>query len=80
MQLQFTHLGCFIAEEGKFIAQGHREGRMFILEANEVRTAMFARGKKVIGYRPMAQAVRPCQLPVASGNVDEEYRFWIAKI
>ena len=28
----------------------------------------------------MTQAVRPCQLRVASKNADEEYRFWIVKI
>ena len=47
MQVQFTYLGCFIEEEGKVIAQGCREGRMFILEKNEVGTAMFAKGQKV---------------------------------
>ena len=34
MQVQFTHLGCFIQEEGKVITQGRREGRIFILEIN----------------------------------------------
>ena len=34
-------------EEGKVIVQGRLEGRMFILETNEVGTAMFAKGKKV---------------------------------
>ena len=33
--------------EGKVIAQGRRDGRMFILETNEVGTAMFAKGQKV---------------------------------
>ena len=47
MEVQFTHLGCFIEEEGKVIAQGRREGRMFILETNEVGTTMFAKGQKV---------------------------------
>ena len=45
--MRFTQLGCFIEEEGKVIAQGRREGRMFILETNNVGTAMFAKGKKV---------------------------------
>ena len=47
MQVPFTHLRCFIEEEGKSIAQGCREGRMFILEANDVNTAMFTKGQKV---------------------------------
>ena len=36
-----------VIEEGKVIAQGRRDGRMFILETNEVGTAMFAKGQKV---------------------------------
>ena len=47
MQARFTHLGCFIEEDGKVIAQGRRERRMFILETNEVGTTMFAKGQKV---------------------------------
>ena len=47
MQVRFTHLGCFKEEEGQVIAQGHREGRMFILDTNDVGTAMFAKGQKV---------------------------------
>ena len=43
MQVQFIHRGCFIEEEGKIIAQGSQEGRMFILETKEVRTTMFVR-------------------------------------
>ena len=34
-------------EEGKVIVQGRLEGRMFILETNEVGTTMFAKGQKV---------------------------------
>ena len=41
------HLGCFIEEEGQIIAQGHRDGRMFILDTNDVGTSMFAKGQKV---------------------------------
>ena len=41
------HLGCFIEEEGQIIVQGHRDGRMFILDTNDVGTAMFAKGQKV---------------------------------
>ena len=47
MQVRFTHLGCFIEEEGQVIAQGHRDGRMFILDTNDVGTTMFAKGQKV---------------------------------
>ena len=47
MQVQFTHLGCFIEEEGKVIAHVHREGRMFILNTNDVGTTLFAKGQKV---------------------------------
>ena len=41
MQVQFTHLGCFIKQEGQVIAQGCRDGRMFI------GNAMFAKGQRV---------------------------------
>ena len=47
MQVRFTHLGCFIEGNNKVIAQGRREGMMFILETNEVGNAMFAKGKKI---------------------------------
>ena len=47
MQFRFTHLGCFIEEEGQVIAQGCRDGRMFILDTNDVGTAMFAKGQNV---------------------------------
>ena len=55
MQVWFMHLGCFIEEEGQVIAQGHRDGRMFILDSNDVGTTMFGKGKKAwVGYRPVA--------------------------
>ena len=38
MQVWFTHLGCFIEEEGQVIAQGRRVGRIFILDTNDVGT------------------------------------------
>ena len=44
MQVRFTHLRCFIDEEGQIIVQGRRGGRMFILDTNDVGTAMFAKG------------------------------------
>ena len=47
MQVRFTHLGCFIEDEGKVIAQGRREGRMFILDRNQTGTELFSKGQKV---------------------------------
>ena len=47
MQVRFTHLVCFIEEEAQIIVQGRRYGRMFILDTNDVGTAMFAKGQKV---------------------------------
>ena len=46
MEVRFTHLGCFIEEEGPVIAQGRRDGRMFILHSTEGGPAMFAKGQK----------------------------------
>ena len=46
MEVRFTHLGCFIEEEGRVIAQGRRDGRMFILDSTDGGTAMFAKGQK----------------------------------
>ena len=76
MQVWFTHLRCFIEEEGKGIAQGHQEGRMFILETNDVGTAMFTKGQKVESDID----VRSRQLPIALRDVDEEHPFRLAKI
>ena len=47
IQVRFTHHGFFIEEDGKIIAQGCQEGRMFILDTNDVGIAIFAKGKKV---------------------------------
>ena len=47
MEVRFTHLGCFIEEEGRVIAQGRRDGRMFILDSTYGRTVMFAKGQKI---------------------------------
>ena len=47
MQVRFTHLGCFIEEEAQIIVQGHRDGRMFILDTNDVGTTLFVKGQKV---------------------------------
>ena len=47
MQVRFMHLGCFIKNQGKVIAQGRREGRMFILDRNQTGTELFSKGQKV---------------------------------
>ena len=47
MQVRFTHLGCFIEEEGQIIAEGRKDRRMFILNTNDVGTALFAKGQKI---------------------------------
>ena len=47
MQRRFTQCVCFIQEEGRIIAQGRRDRRMFILKTNEVGTVMFAKRHKV---------------------------------
>ena len=47
MLVKFTHLGCFIEEEGRIIVQGHQDGRMFILDTNDVGIALFAKGQKI---------------------------------
>ena len=46
MQVRFNQGGCFIEKEGRLIARGQKEGRMFILESNEVKSAMYAKGLK----------------------------------
>ena len=46
MEVRFTHLGSFIEEEGRVIAQGRKDGRMFILDSIDGGTAMFAKGQK----------------------------------
>jgi hypothetical protein len=48
MQVRFTHLGAFIEQEGRIIARGRTEGRMFILDRTDdgLDTALFAKGQK----------------------------------
>ena len=46
MEVRFTHLGCFIEEEGRVIAQGRRNRRMFIHDSIDGGTAMFTKGQK----------------------------------
>ena len=47
MQVQFTHLGFFIKEEGQIITKGGWEGRMFILDTNDISITLFAKEQKV---------------------------------
>jgi hypothetical protein len=46
MEVRFTHLGAFIEEEGRIIARGRRDGRIFILDRSDdgPDTALFAKG------------------------------------
>jgi transposase InsO family protein len=46
LQVRFNQEGCFIEDKGQLIAHARREGRMFILDATEVNTAMYAKGLK----------------------------------
>ena len=47
MHVRFNNDGCFIEKEGELVAHDRREGQMFILESNEVKWTMFAKGLKV---------------------------------
>ena len=46
MQVRFNNGGCFIEKDGRLIARGRRECRMFILDLNEVISAMYDKGLK----------------------------------
>ena len=46
MQVWFYKGDCFIEKEGRLIARGRKEGRMFILDLHEMKSAMFAKGTK----------------------------------
>ena len=81
MQVRFTHLRCFIEEEGQIIAQVRPEGRMFILETNDVGTAMFSKVQKVESDIDLwHKRYGHIKLLVASRNVDKEHYFRSAKI
>ena len=45
MQVRFNQGGCFIEKEGRLTARDWREDQMFIIESNEVKSAMFAKGR-----------------------------------
>ena len=57
MEVRFTHLGSFIEEEGRVIAQGRRDGRMFILDSTDGGTAVVK--KTVQGWNWGAKAWEP---------------------
>ena len=46
MQVRFNQDGFFIEDKGQLIAHARREGHMFILDAIEVNTTMYAKGLK----------------------------------
>ena len=46
MQVRFNNECCFIEKDGRLIAKGRRDGRLFILDSNEVKSAMYAKGLK----------------------------------
>ena len=46
MEVRFNKDGCFIEKDGRVIAKGRRDGRMFILDSHEVESAMYANGLK----------------------------------
>ena len=46
MQVHFNNDGCFIEKDGRLIAKGRRDGLLFILDSNEVKYSMYAKGLK----------------------------------
>ena len=46
MQVRFNNDRCFIEKDGRVIAKGRRDGRLFILDSNEVKSAKYAEGLK----------------------------------
>ena len=46
MQVRFDQGSCFIEKEGRLIAHGRRESRMFILDSHEMKSTMIAKGTK----------------------------------
>ena len=44
MQVRFNNEGCFIEKDGRLIAKGQRDGQLFILDSNDVKSAMYAKG------------------------------------
>ena len=79
MEVRFTHLRCFIEEECREIAQGRRDGRMFILDCTDGGTAMFTKGQKAESDIDLWHK-RPRQLPAASRSAIETSGVRIAQI
>ena len=46
MPVRFNNEGCFIEKDGRLIAKGRRDEYLFILDLNEVKSAMYAKGLK----------------------------------
>ena len=46
MQVRVNNEGCFIEKHGRLIAKGRRDSRLFILDSNEVKSAIYAKGLK----------------------------------
>ena len=44
MQVRFTHHDCFVVDEDRIIVRWRREGRMFVLDTNNIYVTMFAKG------------------------------------
>ena len=45
-EVHFSNEGCLIEKDGPLIGKGRREGALFILDSNEVKSAMYAKGLK----------------------------------
>ena len=81
MQVRFNNGGYFIEKNGRLIARGWREGQMFVLNLDEVKSAMYARGRREgnvcqrfqnqYEYQVVAQENRPHQHPTAPSYVIE---------
>ena len=46
MQVRFNDEGCFLKKDGRLLAKGRRDGHLFNLDSNEVKSAMYAKGLK----------------------------------
>ena len=74
MHVRFTYLVCFIKEEDQIIAQGRRDGRMFILDSTDGGTVMFAKGQKFesdidLWHKRIRQLPTASRLAIETGGV-----------
>ena len=46
IQVSFNNEGCLNEKDDRLIVKGRREGRLFILDSNEVKSAMYDKGLK----------------------------------